>query len=271
MHDDKRIKAVVLDWAGTVIDFGCLAPAAVFQEAFARFDVEVTEAEAREPMGLSKLDHIRAVLAMPRVAGAWKARHGALPDDDDATAVYEVFMPVQSETVTRYVTPVPHLHDTLSLFADKQLKVGSTTGYPREVMEKVVPLAAGIGYRPDSLVCGDDLASGRPGPMMMLQTLVNLDVWPPQQVVKIDDTAPGIHEGRAVGAWTVGVAGTGNEIALSEDAFAQLAPEERQQRIRAAAEMLRKAGADYVIGDLSGLPDVFSRIEARLAQGETPQ
>ena len=271
MGDGTRIKAVVLDWAGTVIDFGCLAPAAVFQEAFARFEVEVTEAEAREPMGLSKLDHIRAVLDMLRVAGAWKARHGALPAEDDAVAVYNVFMPVQLETVPRYVKPVPHLHTALSLFADKRVRIGSTTGYPREVMEKVVPLAAEIGYRPDSLVCGDDLASGRPGPMMMLQTLVNLDVWPPRQVIKLDDTAPGIDEGRAVGAWTVGVAGTGNEIALSEEAFARLAPEERQRRIRAAADMLRAAGADYVIGDLSELPEVFSKIETRLAQGESPR
>ena len=82
---------------------------------------------------------------------------------------------------------------------------------------------------------------------------------------------PGIDEGRAVGAWTVGVAGTGNEIALSEEAFAKLAPEERQRRIRAAADMLRAAGADYVIGDLSELPEVFSQIETRLAQGESPR
>ena len=113
-QDGTRIKAIILDWAGTVIDFGCLAPAAVFQEAFARFDVEVTEAEAREPMGLSKLDHIRAVLAMPRVEQAWKTRHGAMPTEDDAVAVYDVFMPVQLETVTRYVTPVPHLDTALS-------------------------------------------------------------------------------------------------------------------------------------------------------------
>ncbi len=47
----KHLKAVVFDWAGTVIDFGSFAPMGVFVEAFSRFGIEVSIAEAREPMG----------------------------------------------------------------------------------------------------------------------------------------------------------------------------------------------------------------------------
>jgi phosphonoacetaldehyde hydrolase len=45
------VRAVVLDWAGTAVDFGCMGPVAVFQEVFARRGVEVTVHEARAPMG----------------------------------------------------------------------------------------------------------------------------------------------------------------------------------------------------------------------------
>jgi len=69
-RSDSRppVRAVVLDWAGTAVDYGCLGPAAVFVEVFKRRGVEVTIAEAREPMGLMKKDHLRAMGAMPAVA-----------------------------------------------------------------------------------------------------------------------------------------------------------------------------------------------------------
>jgi phosphonoacetaldehyde hydrolase len=47
-----QFKAVVFDWAGTVVDFGSFAPMGVFVEAFAEFGVEVSVAQARAPMGM---------------------------------------------------------------------------------------------------------------------------------------------------------------------------------------------------------------------------
>ncbi|MDV7390789.1 hypothetical protein RZS08_05515, partial [Arthrospira platensis SPKY1] len=43
------IQAVILDWAGTMVDFGSCAPAAVFQKVFADQGVPISMAEAREP------------------------------------------------------------------------------------------------------------------------------------------------------------------------------------------------------------------------------
>ena len=59
-----ELKAVILDWAGTTVDFGCFAPAGVFVEVFKRKGVEITMDEARGPMGLHKKDHIRTVAKM---------------------------------------------------------------------------------------------------------------------------------------------------------------------------------------------------------------
>ena len=49
------LKAVILDWAGTTLDYGCYAPAVVFTEVFKRRGVEISMQEAREPMG--RLSH----------------------------------------------------------------------------------------------------------------------------------------------------------------------------------------------------------------------
>ena len=74
-------KAAIFDWAGTMIDFGSFAPMGVFVEAFQAFGIEVTIDEARAPMGMPKWDHIKAMMATPRVAEAWAATKGHPPSD----------------------------------------------------------------------------------------------------------------------------------------------------------------------------------------------
>ena len=67
------LKAVILDWAGTVVDHGSRAPMGAFVRAFAEFGVAVSIADARGPMGMAKRDHIAAMMALPHVAQAWHA------------------------------------------------------------------------------------------------------------------------------------------------------------------------------------------------------
>ena len=64
----SRVKAVILDWAGTTVDFGCQAPVRVLREIFDAARVSITSEEARENMGLAKRDHIWTILSNPRVA-----------------------------------------------------------------------------------------------------------------------------------------------------------------------------------------------------------
>jgi len=75
-----RFKAVVFDWAGTIIDFGSFAPMGAFQRAFAEFGIQISIAQARAPMGAAKWNHVRAILEMPEVAAQWQAAHGKAPD-----------------------------------------------------------------------------------------------------------------------------------------------------------------------------------------------
>lgn len=75
----SRIECVIFDWAGTTVDFGSLSPVSAFREAFRSFCVEVTEEETRAPMGMLKIDHIRTMLAMPRVAESWQCVRGHEP------------------------------------------------------------------------------------------------------------------------------------------------------------------------------------------------
>ncbi len=266
----QALTAVVFDWAGTIVDFGSRAPMGVFVATFEQFGVPLTVADARKPMGLPKWQHVEALMAMPHVAEAWTARHGHTPGPADIDEVHAVFTPMNARVVGDFAGLVPGALETVTALRARGLKIGSTTGYTRDIMEKLLPLAARQGYSPDNLVCAGDLPAGRPTPLMMYRCFADLGVFPPWSVVKVDDTEPGIAEGRAAGTWTVGVSVSGNAMGLSEAEWSALDADERAARRELASAILKDAGSDYVIDSVADLMPVIEDIEARLALGARP-
>lgn len=103
----NKLQAAILDWAGTVVDFGSFAPTQIFVEAFAEFDVQVSIEEARGPMGMGKWDHIRTLCDQPQVAERYRKAFGRTPTDDDVTAIYKRFMPLQIEKIAEHSALIP--------------------------------------------------------------------------------------------------------------------------------------------------------------------
>jgi phosphonoacetaldehyde hydrolase len=270
--NEHHIKALILDWAGTVVDFGSFAPTAIFVEAFAQaFDFPLALAEARAPMGLGKWDHIAAIGRLPSVDTRWQQRFGQPMRKEDVDHLYQTFMPLQIEAVGRFAAPVPGVLPLLAELRAAGMRIGSCSGYPRAVMEALLPTAAREGYRPDHWVATDDLpAGGRPGPWMALQNVIALGIDAVAHCIKVDDAVPGIAEGLNAGMWTVGLSVSGNEFGATLDEYRAMSAEQVAARRRPAEEKLRAAGAHYVIDTLADLRPVIADIDARLARGERP-
>lgn len=261
----SKFKAAIFDWAGTVIDFGSFAPMGVFVEAFATFGIDVTIEQARAPMGMPKWDHIKAMMSDPALAAAWAEKYGSAPTDADVDKVYKVFVPMNEEVVARYATLVPGAKEAIEALRTRGFKIGSTTGYTRSIMERVLPVAAEQGYAPDNLVCADDLPEGRPGPLGMYKCFIDLVVYPPEAVIKVDDTEPGIAEGVAAGCVTVGVALSGNECGHTVEELDAMNPAEIDAIRRRVTAKLKAAGADHVIDTVADLPALVERLESGTA------
>lgn len=266
----NTLSAVVFDWAGTILDFGSRAPMGAFVRLFAQFGVTLSIAEARGPMGMAKWDHIRALGDLPSVGAQWQARYGRPLSDADVDRLYEVFTPMNAAVIPNFADFIPGALETVAALRARGLKIGSTTGYNRPIMEVVTRLASAAGYTPDNLVCAGDLAAGRPTPLMMYRCFADLGVWPPHAVVKVDDTGVGLAEGLNAGCWAVGVAVSGNAVGLSRAEWEALpAPEQQALREQATAQ-LKGEGAHYVVDSVADLLPVLDEIEARLARGERP-
>ena len=266
----KHVKAVIFDWAGTVVDYGSLAPMGAFVETFAEFGVAISIDEARGPMGMAKRPHIAALTALPRVAEAWKQKHGHAPTDKDIDALYEVFVPKNVSVAAHYADVIPGTAEVVRALRAEGVKIGSSTGYTREIMARITPRASEQGFAPDSLVCTGDTAEGRPSPLMFYKGLLDLGVWPAWDAIKVDDTTVGVAEGVNAGAWAVGVAVSGNSFGLSLGDAKALASEDFARRRARAEGALYGAGAHYVIDSVADLMLVVARIEGRLARGERP-
>ncbi|WP_103106644.1 phosphonoacetaldehyde hydrolase [Brevibacillus reuszeri] len=264
------MKAVVFDWAGTMVDYGCFAPLAVFLQVFKNRGIELSAEEAREPMGMLKRDHIQALCRMERVAGLWQEKYGRLPDESDVDALYADFEPMLMETLHQYATPVPGAIQLVERLRSQGLKIGSTTGYTREMMAVVTKAAKEQGYAPDVLVTPSDMPAGRPYPWMCYQNAILLDVYPMSEMVKVGDTTSDMKEGRNAGMWTVGVLKGGSELGLAQEEVAHMAADELEERMAKTSERLRAAGAHYVIEEIGLLDEVLEKIKLRQAAGERP-
>jgi phosphonoacetaldehyde hydrolase len=253
-------KAVVFDWAGTMIDFGSRAPVVALVKLFEQAGVPITEAEARADMGMAKRDHIAAILRQPRVHAAWTAQHGPAHDDAVVSALFGAITPMMREAANDCTQLIPGAADVVAQLRAAGVKIGSCTGYTRDMMADILPAAAAQGYAPDILVCAGDTAEGRPSPLMVWKNLVDLGAWPASACVKVDDAAVGIAEGRSAGVWTIGIAASGNGVGLSAEALAALSAEERADRIAAARAALETAGAHLVIDTVADLPAALATL-----------
>ncbi len=265
------IGLVVLDWAGTSVDHGCFAPVAGFIEAFARHGIEVTEREAREPMGLHKRDHLRAMLSMPEVSARWRAKHGRDGTEKDVEQLFDTFMPLQLEVIEQHTQVIPGLVDSIEVLRTQNIRIGGTTGYFHDAATRVYQAAQKQGYQPDYTLCPEDgVPAGRPAPWMMFRIMERLDVYPPHRVVKVGDTVHDIAEGRNAGVWSVGVLDTGSPVGLSAEAWRSLSEQDRQARRQVVTETLRTAGADAVIRSVADLPGIVEELSTRVVRGERP-
>lgn len=258
-----KFKAAVFDWAGTTVDFGSFAPMGVFVRAFAEFGITATIDEARGPMGSAKWDHIRAMIDMPSIARQWEETYGKAPVDADVDRVYEVFVPMNEKVAADYADLIPGTLETMTYLRSKGMKIGSTTGYTRSIMENVLPVAAAQGYEPDNLVCSDDLPEGRPGPLGMYKCMVDLVAYPPEAILKVDDTAPGIGEGVAAGCVTVGLALSGNAVGKTLTELEAMDDAEIDALRQHATRILKDAGADHVIDTVADLPALIEQLETQ--------
>jgi phosphonoacetaldehyde hydrolase len=254
----QDIRLVLFDWAGTIIDFGCQAPAEAFVEAFAVIGISATLAEARRPMGLHKKDHLRAMLQEPGLCAKWRSVFGTEWTEADVERLYQVVTPKQISAASKYSRLIPGLHEVVAELRRRGIRIATTTGYFQAAADVVYAVAQEQGFAPDFQICADEVPEGRPAPWMIFRCMEALQIYPPAAVLKIGDTPVDIQEGLNAGVWSVGVLDSSNEISLSEQEFAAIPEAERERRRMIVASKFLATGAHAVIRTIAELPKLLA-------------
>jgi 2-aminoethylphosphonate--pyruvate transaminase/phosphonoacetaldehyde hydrolase len=262
------VRAVVFDWAGTTVDFGCMAPVEAFTKAFASRGIDIFEDDIRAPMGRPKRDHLMQLLSLRAVARQWAASHGGSPSAAAVDSLYRDVEQLMDEIAPQHLDLLPGVLAVVEALRAAGLAIGSCTGYPRRLMDTLEPLAAKLGYMPDASVTPDDVPEGRPAPYMCYSNALRLKVFPMDSMVKVGDTVADVLEGRAAGMWTVATLLGGSELGLAGKAVAESNDAELERRMSAARARLLEAGAHYVLDSISELPEVVADIDRRLGSGQ---
>ena len=267
-----QVKGLILDWSGTTADAYVLAPAVVFVQVFQKHGVEVAMSEARGPMGLRKDLHIKAMTEIPEIRERWHGIHGQYPTQQDVDRMFEDFVPMQLDCLRNYTTLLPLVAETTQSLQKQGIKIGSSTGFVRSMVDILEEDARKQGYTPDASVAGDEVINGaRPKPFMVYRNLDIMDVHPIQSVIKVDDTVSGVGEALEAGCWGVGIARYSNYMDMDTLEEADSLPEDEiMRRLTHTRDLLQKAGAHYVIDTWEQMPDVIEDVNIRLGRGEKP-
>ncbi len=268
---EMKIPAVFLDWAGTAVDHGSIAPVSALENIFKDFGIHAPRPVVRRYMGLAKKDHIRKMLAEPEIQAQWIGLHQVPPSESDVDAMYANFEPQMMEALAGYAQVISGVVETVETMRGRGMKIAGTTGYTRPMLDRLEKLAAQQGYRTDRSLAPEDAGGGRPYPWMCYRLGIDLRIYPLHACVKIGDTESDMAEGLNAGMWTIGVTRSGNSVGLPEDEWSLLAAAEQNKLLAGAEQELRSAGAHYTAQSLAHVLPILDEINQRIAQGERPK
>ncbi len=264
------VRAVILDWGGTVVDFGSFGNVEPIIEGFKENWVVISAEEARRGIGLSTWDHIGAILRQESVLENWNDVYGAPPSEYDMRKIFMSVENFSSASAGMHAQPVPGLPESVSLLREEGIRIGSSSSRGFQAVDALSEAAREFGYSPDSMVCSTDVPGGRPFPWMCFQNAINLETYPLESMVKIGDTVPDIQEGLNAGMWTVAVTKTSGELGMSLEEAGRTDPAELGMRISRLEKRFLDAGAHFVIEGVWDCPRIIQEINKLLAGGERP-
>ena len=207
---------------------------------------------------------LKTMLSTEKGRKLWEDAYSRSWNEDDIEDVYQCFEGNLRTVVAEYSKLIPGVRETVEKLREMGLKIGSTTGYTSEMMQYVLPVAKEQGYEPDCCVTPDVTEYSRPTPFMVFECMRQLNVYPPKLVVKAGDTVMDILEGKNAGAWSVGIIKGSNVVGLNEAEYNALDEQAKKELHEKARKIYLNAGADYVIEDITELPEVIAKINESL-------
>lgn len=267
----RNIKAVITDWAGTMVDFGSMAPTKVLIELFADSKIIISIDLARKFMGMEKKLHVRSILFSEEVQNQWIELYGRIPNDEDLEILFGKMNSKLVEILHNHADVIPGVFDFTDMLKQNGIKLGSTTGYVKDMMDVLSPAALDNGFCPDCMVCPSDINNvGRPAPFMIYENMRKLDVYPANKMVKLGDTVADISEGLNAGMWVIVFTLSGNECGLTKEELKHCSDMQIREIRDNAYAKFKNAGAHFICDGVWDVNEALLEVDNLIAKGICP-
>jgi phosphonatase-like hydrolase len=178
--------------AGTTVADRGDVPAA-FTEALAEAGITTSAAQLSDVRGSSKRDAVRRLL-------------GAAATDADVARVYDNFTKrLSARYANGGAAPIAGAAEQIARLRAHGVRVALNTGFDRAITSQLLDA---LGWRDmaDAVICGDDVAAGRPAPDMIRAAMRRCGVTNAADVANVGDTTLDLEAAHAAGTgWNIGV------------------------------------------------------------------
>jgi phosphonatase-like hydrolase len=203
----SSLELVIFDLAGTTVEDHGEVPDA-FADALASHEISVSPSQIRNVRGASKR---QAIL------------HFIPPGPQRMECAESVYATFRERLARRYqsdgVRPVAGADTTFMSLRERGVRMALNTGFDRETTAMLLDaLGWGDGLF-DAVVCGDDVAQGRPAPYLIFRAMESAGACDVHKVAIVGDTTLDLLAGHNAGVkWNVGVLSGAHDRAQLEDA-----------------------------------------------------
>lgn len=186
------VDLVVLDMAGTTIDDGQQVYKVLGETAIAN-GVPAAQIDINRWHGAAKHEALREMLT---------ATAGTPPSDDVLEAVVGDFRSrLSAAYAAQPPTVLPGVADALAQLRSAGVKIALTTGFDRDIVNVLLPPLGWDGDAvADTIVCGSDVAAGRPAPYMIYRSMEHVGITDISRVLVAGDTPRDLESGTNAGA-----------------------------------------------------------------------
>jgi phosphonatase-like hydrolase len=203
----RSVELVIFDLAGTTVEDRGEVPEA-FTAALAAHGISVSPPQLRSVRGASKR---QAIL------------HFIPPGPQQLACAESVYASFREHLAQRYqsdgVRPVAGADATFRSLRERGVRVALNTGFDREMTAMLLDALGWGGGFFDAVVCGDDVAQGRPAPYLIFRAMESAGASNVHRVANVGDTALDLLAGHNAGVkWNVGVLSGAHERPQLEDA-----------------------------------------------------
>lgn len=262
-NSHSPIKLVIFDWAGTTVDYGCFAPLIPFINAFKKYHLKLTTAQARGPMGMLKIDHIKTLFQLDSIKQQFLAHYKRDVTNKDINLIYQEFEQQVFAVIPEFTTPIPNVVTVINQIQAMGIHIGSTTGYTKEMMQIVAPLATNQGYTPEYIITSSEVVCGRPYPYMIFYNMMHFKIQNSYAVIKVGDTIVDIKEGLNANCISIGIIEGSSELGLSLEEFNLLNLQEKTAKCQEVRYKMYQAGAHFVLDNIIELPMLLNSLNSR--------